>query len=87
MKTNADFTLRSFIDQAEAAGPDRVWRVKDQVALDYDATALTMELERAGRKPILVFEKVGDSRFPVVANVFGNRQNYANATLPTISSI
>jgi UbiD family decarboxylase len=77
MKTNADFTLRSFLADAEAADPARVWRIKDRVNLDHDMTALAMELEATGRAPILVFENVGNSPFPVVANVFGNRLNYS----------
>ncbi len=77
MKTNADFTLRSFLEQAEAGGPERVWRIRERVNLDHDVTAVAMELERAGRSPILWFENVGDYPFPVIANVFGNRANYA----------
>ena len=48
-KTNADFTLRSFIDQVAAEDPDALWRIRDQVHLDNDVTAVAMELERLGR--------------------------------------
>ena len=76
MKTNADFTLRSVLAQAEAQGPERVWRIKERVNLDHDVTAVAMELERDGRSPILWFENVGDYPFPVIANLFGNRASY-----------
>jgi 2,5-furandicarboxylate decarboxylase 1 len=77
MKTNADYTLRSFLAEAQALGPERLWRIKERVHLDHDVTAVAMELERTGRSPILWFENVGDYRLPVIANVFGNRANYA----------
>ncbi|HLB96748.1 MAG TPA: hypothetical protein VJK90_03750, partial [Acetobacteraceae bacterium] len=48
-KTNADFTLRSFIDQVAAEDPAAVWRIEDRVNLDHDVTAVAMELERRGR--------------------------------------
>ena len=38
-----------------------------------------MELEARGRAPAILFEKVGDSPFPVVANLFGDRRRYAQA--------
>jgi 3-polyprenyl-4-hydroxybenzoate decarboxylase len=83
MKTNADFTLRSYLADAEAADPARVWRIKDRVNLDHDMTALAMELEATGRAPILVFENVGNSPFPVASTirwVSGSRRSGSSAT-------
>ena len=79
MKTNADFTLRGFLAQTESADPSRLWRIKDRLDLDHDVTAIAMELEKTGRSPILWFENVGDRKFQVIANVFGDRANYALA--------
>lgn len=76
-KTNADFTLRSFIDQVAAGDPNAVWRINEKVHLDNDVTAVAMELERLGRSPVLWFDAVGDYPFPVVCNLFGNRRRYA----------
>jgi hypothetical protein len=59
--------------------PDSILRVKEPIALDYDMTAMAMELERRGQSPVLWFEKVGDSPFAVISNVFGNRKRYAFA--------
>ena len=75
--TNADFTLRRFLEQVEAADPGDLWRISSRVALDHDVTALAMELERGGRSPALWFEDVAGSAFPVVANIFGRRARYA----------
>lgn len=77
MKTNADFTLRGFLDQVEADDPAALWRIAEPIGLEHDATAVAMELERRGRSPVLWFDRVGQSRFPVVANVFGRRDWFA----------
>ncbi|MGH7153626.1 MAG: UbiD family decarboxylase [Acetobacteraceae bacterium] len=77
MLTNADFTLRRYLDQVEATDPDALWRIGEQIGLEHDATAITMELERLGRSPVLWFERVGQSGIPVVANVFGSRDRFA----------
>ncbi len=76
-KTNADFTLRSFIEQVETDDADAVWRITDPVDLDHDVTAIAMELERVGYSPVLWFDNVGGYPFPVIANLFGSRRRYA----------
>lgn len=71
--------LRDFLEALAEAEPDSILRIKEPVALDYDMTAMAMELERRGQSPVLWFERVGDSPFPVVANIFGNRRRFAFA--------
>jgi 2,5-furandicarboxylate decarboxylase 1 len=71
--------LRDFLEALAEWDPDSILRIREPIALDYDMTAMAMELERRGQSPVLWFEKVGDSPFPVVANVFGNRKRYAFA--------
>ena len=71
--------LRSFLEDLEAADPDAIMRIPEPVDLDFDVTAVAMELERQGRAPVVRFDKVGDSPFPVVANLFGDRRRYAQA--------
>jgi 2,5-furandicarboxylate decarboxylase 1 len=71
--------LRGFLEDLAAAHPESVLRIRELVALDYEMTAIAMELESRGQSPVLWFERVGDSPFPVVANVFGNRQRLAFA--------
>jgi UbiD family decarboxylase len=70
---------RDFLAALAEWDPDSVLRVKEPIALDYDMTAMAMELERRGQSPVLWFEKVGDSPFAVISNVFGNRKRYAFA--------
>ena len=71
--------LREFLAALEEAAPDSILRFSEPVALDYEMTAIAMELERRGQSPVLWFDRVGDSPFPVVANVFGNRRHFAFA--------
>jgi 2,5-furandicarboxylate decarboxylase 1 len=73
------FNLRSFLRKLEAEDPAEIWRIKERVSLDFEVTAVAMELERAGRAPVLWFENVADYPFPVVANVFGARRRFAKA--------
>ena len=74
-----DLTLRGFLAEVEASRPDDLLRVNERVRLDYEVSAVAMELERLGRSPVLWFEKVGRSPMPVVANLFGARRRYALA--------
>lgn len=71
--------LRSFLAALEAAHPDALLRIAEPVDLDYEATAIALELERAGRNPALLFESVRGSAFPVLMNLFGTRQRFAFA--------
>jgi 2,5-furandicarboxylate decarboxylase 1 len=77
--TAQDFTLRSFLDRVAADDPLSLLRIKTPVNLDYDATALVMEMEKLGRAPVVWLDKVGASPFPVVVNLFGSRRRYALA--------
>jgi 2,5-furandicarboxylate decarboxylase 1 len=70
--------LRSFLAEFEASHPAKVVRIKDSIDLDYDATAITFEFEKQG-SPILIFENVNGSRFPVLANMYGARDRFAAA--------
>ena len=79
MTEQRPFTLRTFLAQVEATDPHEMLRIHDSVNLDYDTSAFVMEMEKTGRSPVVWFEKVGTSRFPVVTNVFGSRRRYALA--------
>ncbi|HLI11584.1 MAG TPA: UbiD family decarboxylase [Alphaproteobacteria bacterium] len=72
-------TLRGFLSELEARHPTELLRIKDRVALDYEVTAIAMEMEKTGRSPVLWFENVADYPFPVVTNLFGGRNRYALA--------
>ena len=73
--------LRAFLAQVEANNPKDILRFKERIALDYDATAIALELERgrAWQAPVLWFDNVADSAFPLVTNVFATRGRYAMA--------
>ena len=71
--------LRSFLEDLEAADPGSILHIPEPVGIDFDVTAVAMELERLGRAPVIRFDRVGESPFPVVANLFGDRRRYAQA--------
>jgi UbiD family decarboxylase len=71
--------LRDFIAQIEKADPSSVWRIKEPVSLDYDTSAMVMRLDEQGRSPVLWFDNVIGSPFPIVTNLFGARARYAAA--------
>lgn len=72
-------SLRTFLAEVEAEDPASILRIKERVDLDYQVTALAMELERQGKSPVLWFERVGNYTFPLVTNIFGSRRRYAKA--------
>src|SRR6516162_1593286 len=59
--------------------PDQLVRISEPVRRELDITATVFELERAGRSPVLVFERVEGFDMPVVTNIAGNRQLLAAA--------
>ncbi|MDX1374988.1 MAG: UbiD family decarboxylase [Burkholderiales bacterium] len=71
--------LRTFLRELERAAPHALVRVREPVDLDYDATAIALEFERRGQSPVLLFENVRGSGFPVLMNLFGARSRYALA--------
>jgi len=71
--------LRTFLDELEAKSPDEVWRIPQEVDRDFEIAALVMELEKRGQAPVLWFERVRGSRFPLVTNIFADRRRYARA--------
>ena len=79
MSSSPAFTLRSFLASVETDDPRAILRIRDNVNLDYDPSAVVMEIEKTGQSPVLWFEKVANSPFPVVANLFGSRRRYALA--------
>lgn len=70
--------LRSFLQAFERDHPGNVVRITDEVAMDYETTAIAFEYEKHG-SPLLVFENVKGSRFPVLMNTFGARSRFAAA--------
>ena len=79
MKNRERLDLRGFLSDLEAARPEEVVRFPDPIDCDYDATAVVFELQKQGMSPVVWFEQVRGSSFPVVMNVFGTRRRFAFA--------
>lgn len=74
-----EVSLRDFLARLEKSDPSSIWKIKEPVSLDYDTSAMVMELDRQGRSPVLWFDNVTGSPFPVVTNLFGARATFAAA--------
>src|SRR3989304_7312096 len=71
--------LRSFIEKVRQESPEEVLTISKEVDPRFEITALVVKLEQERRFPILVFEKVKGSQFPVVTNVHASRRRLASA--------
>ena len=71
--------LRGFIEKIRAESPDDVLTISKEVDPRFEITALTVKLEQQRRFPILIFENVKGSEFPVVTNVHASRRRLASA--------
>ena len=67
-------SLRGFLDMVERRFPEDLLRISEPVDLQYETTALVFELERAGRAPVLVFDRVNGHAMPLVTNVAASRK-------------
>lgn len=72
-------TLRTFLANLESGGSAEFVRVKEPVSRDYEISAIAMELDRRKQSPVLLFDKVQDTKFPVLTNLFASRKNFAAA--------
>ena len=71
--------LRGFIEKVRQNFPEEVVTVKKEVDPRFEITALVAKLEQERRFPILIFENVKGSKFPVVTNVHASRRRLASA--------
>lgn len=67
-------SLRGFLKMVETEYPDEFLRIREKVDPHFDMTAIVFELERAGKNPVVVLEKVAGYDIPVVTNVAANRR-------------
>lgn len=67
-------SLRGYLAFLEREFPTELVRVKAPVRREFDMTTIVFELEKAGRDPTLVFEKVEGFDLPVVTNIAANRK-------------
>ena len=50
-------SLRSFLEMVATDHPDELLRIAQPVDTRFDMTAIAYELERAGKSPVIIFEK------------------------------
>ncbi|MDT3698118.1 MAG: UbiD family decarboxylase [Thermincola sp.] len=68
---------RDLIKQLETDG--EVVRIAGPVAREYEISTLMMDLEKQQRYPMVIFENVADSKFPVLTNALAPRGRLAKA--------
>jgi 2,5-furandicarboxylate decarboxylase 1 len=72
--------LRSYLDLIKRKKPEEFVIVSKEVDPAYELTALVVKLEKeARRRPVLLFEKVKGTPFPVLTNLHASRSRLALA--------
>ncbi|HXV50016.1 MAG TPA: UbiD family decarboxylase [Candidatus Binatia bacterium] len=72
--------LRSYLNVVKQNHPDDFLTVSREVDPAYEITAIAVKLEQeAKRRPILLFEKVKGTKFPVLTNLHAGRSRLAAA--------
>ena len=72
--------LRSYLESIKQNHPDDFLIISREVDPAYEITAITVKLEQeAKRRPVLLFEKVKGTKFPVVTNLHAGRSRLAIA--------
>src|SRR5882672_2053010 len=67
-------SLRGFLRMVETEHPDEFLRVPNEIDPKFESTAMLFELDRVGRSPVVMFEKIKGYTTPLVTNVAGNRK-------------
>jgi UbiD family decarboxylase len=72
--------LRTFLEAVKRDHPEDFLVVSREVDPAFEITAITVKLEQeAKRRPVLLFEKVHGTRFPVLTNLHAGRSRLAAA--------
>ena len=72
--------LRSYLDLIKQNQPEDFLTVPREVDPAFEITAITVKLEQeAKRRPIILFEKVKGTKFPVLTNLHAGRSRLAAA--------
>jgi UbiD family decarboxylase len=71
--------LRGFLADYERENPRDFCRIKKEVDPKYEVAAILTKLEAIRKLPILLYEKVKGSDFPVVANVYSTKKKIASS--------
>ncbi|MEG1496999.1 MAG: UbiD family decarboxylase [Clostridiales bacterium] len=68
---------RVFLEELTKAG--EVHHVPEEVKREYEISTLIMDLDKQHRYPVMVFDKVENSEFPVLANILASRERFGKA--------
>jgi UbiD family decarboxylase len=72
--------LRSYLDIIKRTDPEDFLTISREVDPAFEITAITVKLEQeAKRRPVLLFEKVKGTKFPVLTNLHAGRSRLAAA--------
>jgi 2,5-furandicarboxylate decarboxylase 1 len=71
--------LRQFLHEIETDEPDQILRVTREVDPHFEITGVLARLEKERKFPIVIFEKVKGSAFPVVTNVHADARRLFRA--------
>ena len=69
--------LRGFLTEYERENPKEFCRIKKEVDPEYEVAGILTKLEEMRKLPILFYEKVKGSSFPVVTNVYSTKKKIA----------
>jgi 2,5-furandicarboxylate decarboxylase 1 len=67
-------SLRGFLHMVETEYPDEIVRITEPIDPRFDMTAIVFELERAGKNPVVMIDRVNGYDIPIVTNVAANRR-------------
>ncbi|MFQ6111342.1 MAG: UbiD family decarboxylase [Nitrospinota bacterium] len=71
--------LRPFLEALEAECSEEVVYIREEVDPRFQVTALALELERQGRFPVLIFERVKGHPMPLLTNLMSSRSRFSRA--------
>ena len=71
--------LRYFLKEVEEKQPENFFRVKKEVDPKFELCGVVRRFQEDGKYPVVYFEKVKDSKFPVVSNLFASKSSLALA--------
>ena len=76
--------LRTYLDTVKQNYPEDFLIISREVDPAFEITAITVKLEQeAKRRPIILFEKVKGTAFPVLTNLHAGRSRLAAAIRPS----
>jgi len=81
------YDLRTFLDTVRVERPRDIVCISRTVSPQYETAAILTKLEHSYRYPILFFQSVAGSPFPVVTNVCGSMARLALALRCTVGAL